>query len=67
MLSTLGSLALMSYFSLSKTIMRQREDISHIVMSEEEKDAFDKVVAACAIDKTVDEVPIYEDLLGIDA
>ena len=38
-----------------------------MVMSEEEKDAFDKVVAACATGKTVEEVPIYEDLLGIDA
>lgn len=38
-----------------------------MVMSEEKKDAFDKVVAACATDKTVDEVSIYEDLLGIDA
>lgn len=38
-----------------------------MVMSEEKKDAFDKVVAACATDKTVDEVSTYEDLLGIDA
>ena len=30
-----------------------------MVMSEEEKDAFDKVVAACATDKTVDEVSKY--------
>ena len=38
-----------------------------MMMSEEEKDAFDKVVAACATYKTADEVSIYEDLLGIDA
>ena len=66
MLSTLGSLALMSYFSLSKTIMHQREDISHMVMSEEEKDAFDTVVAACATDKTVDEVSKYNKTRKID-
>ena len=31
------------------------------------KKLFDKVVAVCAADKIVDEVSIYEDLLGIDA
>jgi len=38
-----------------------------MTLSEEQKDAFKKILDACAVGKTSDEVSIYEDLYDIDA
>lgn len=38
-----------------------------MALSEEQKDAFKKILEACAAGKTSDEVSIYEDLYGVDA
>jgi hypothetical protein len=38
-----------------------------MTLGEEQKDAFKKILDACAAGKTSDEVSIYEDLYGVDA
>lgn len=38
-----------------------------MALSEEQKDAFKKILDACAAGKTSDEVSIYEDLYAVDA
>lgn len=38
-----------------------------MALSEEQKDAFKKILDACAAGKTSDEVGIYEDLYNVDA